>query len=83
MARILTLLPERAGAVQRLLLALVKRQYGGVVPGIAQIVLADMPLAVLTQWLYLYLHERRRSPLTRLQREMVATVVNGLIGGAP
>ncbi len=83
MARILTLLPERAGAVQRLLLALVKRQYGGVVPGIAQIVLADMPLAVLTQWLYGYLHERRRSPLTRLQREMVATVVNGLIGGAP
>ena len=83
MARILTLLPERAGAVQRLLLALVKRQYSGVVPGIAQIVLADMPLAVLTQWLYGYLHERRRSPLTRLQREMVATVVNGLIGGAP
>ncbi len=83
MARILTLLPERAGAMQRLLLALVKRQYGGVVPGIAQIVLADMPLAVLTQWLYGYLHERRRSPLTRLQREMVATVVNGLIGGAP
>jgi hypothetical protein len=83
MARIVTLVPDRARGLQRLLLALVKRQYGGIVPGIAQIVLADLPLALLTGWLYGYLHERRRSPLTRLQREMVATVVNGLIGGAP
>jgi hypothetical protein len=26
---------------------------------------------------------RKSSPLSRLQREMLATVVNGLIGGAP
>jgi len=26
---------------------------------------------------------RKSSPLSRLQREMLATVVNGLVGGAP
>jgi hypothetical protein len=83
MARIITLIPEYARGFRRLLLALAKRQYGGVVPGIVQIALADLRLAFGLQWLYAYLHERRRSPLTRLQREMVATVVNGLIGGAP
>ena len=83
MARIITLIPEHARRFRRLLLALAKRQYGGVVPGIVQIALADLRLAFGMQWLYAYLHERRPSPLTRLQREMVATVVNGLIGGAP
>jgi hypothetical protein len=29
------------------------------------------------------LNEREGSPLTKLQREMTATVVNGLVGGAP
>jgi hypothetical protein len=33
--------------------------------------------------IYRYLHLRRRSPLNRLQREMLATVVNGKVGGAP
>jgi len=37
-----------------------------------QILLADLALAVRTMWLYGYLHERRRSPLLRLQREMIA-----------
>jgi hypothetical protein len=36
-----------------------------------------------TTWLYSYLNERKGSPLSRLQREMVVTVVNGLVGGAP
>ena len=49
-----------------LLLALVKRQDGGVVPGIVQIALADLCLAFGMQWLYAHLHERKRSPLTRL-----------------
>lgn len=83
MARILTASPERARGLRRLLLAAVKRQCGGVVPGMTQILLADLALAVRTLWLYAYLHERKGSPLTRLQREMVATVVNGAIGGAP
>jgi hypothetical protein len=33
--------------------------------------------------LYNHLHMRPSSPLTRVQREMLATVVNGAIGGAP
>jgi hypothetical protein len=33
--------------------------------------------------IYQYLHLRKTSPLSRLQREMMATVVNGLVGGAP
>jgi hypothetical protein len=83
MARILTTSPERARGLRRLLLATEKRQYAGSASGIAQVLLPDLGLAVRALWLYRYLHERRRSPLTRLQREMVATVVNGLIGGAP
>jgi hypothetical protein len=33
--------------------------------------------------LFQHLHMNRRSKLTVTQREMVATLVNGLIGGAP
>jgi hypothetical protein len=43
----------------------------------------DLNIAVPGGWLYNYLHTRKSSPLTRLQREMLATVVNGLVGGAP
>lgn len=73
MARIPTVSPESARGLPRLLMAAVKRQTGGIVPGMMQILLADFALAVRTMWLYGYLHERRRSPLTRLQREMVLT----------
>ncbi len=83
MARILTVSPGTARGLRRLAIWLIRREAGGVVPGLAQIFLADLALAVRAIWLYDYLHERRGSPLTRLQREMVATVVNGLIGGAP
>jgi hypothetical protein len=61
----------------------VKSQYGGVVPGIAQILLADLAIAGPTFQLYHYLTARPDSPFTRLQREMLATVVNGHIGGKP
>jgi hypothetical protein len=43
----------------------------------------DLNIAFPGGWLYNYLHLRKSSPLTRLQREMLATVVNGLVGGAP
>ncbi len=43
----------------------------------------DLNIAVPGGWLYNYLHMRKGSPMSRLQREMLATVVNGLIGGAP
>jgi hypothetical protein len=83
MARILTVRPEQARGWRRMALWWARRSYGGVVPGITQVLLPDVQLAVAVSWLYERLHMRRRSPLSRLQREMVATVVNGLIGGAP
>jgi hypothetical protein len=83
MARILTVTPEAARGPRRLLVSQARREYGGVVPGMFNILLPDLQLAAAVSWLYQHLHLRRRSPLTRLQREMLATVVNGLVGGAP
>jgi uncharacterized peroxidase-related enzyme len=48
-----------------------------------KILAPDLKLAIPISWLYDYLHMRKSSPLSRLQREMLATVVNGLVGGAP
>ena len=83
MARILTTAPERTRGLRKLLVWVNKRQYGGEVPGILKVLLPDLNVAFPTVWLYNYLHMRKSSPLTRLQREMLSTVVNGLIGGAP
>jgi hypothetical protein len=82
-ARILTVDPEGTRGVRKLLFWINKRQYGGVVPGIFKIASYDLNLGAPSGWLYNYLHLRKSSPLTRLQREMLATVVNGLVGGAP
>ena len=82
MARILTIEPERTRGLRKLLFWVNKRQYGGVVPGLAKVLLLDLNVAFPPVWIYNYLHMRKSSPLTRLQREMLATVVNGLIGGA-
>ncbi len=81
--RIKTLEPAEARGVRRLVLALARRRYGGVVPGIFRVALVDLHLGALLDRLYAHLHLRRRSPLSRLQREMLATVVNGKVGGAP
>jgi hypothetical protein len=80
--RIKTVPPERARGLRRLALWLDKRKYGQPL-GITQVLLPDLKLAMPVGRLYRHLHLRRRSPLTRLQREMVATVVNGKVGGAP
>jgi len=82
-ARILTIDPEQTRGLRKLLFRVNKRQYGGVVPGMAKIMFRDLNIAFPGGWLYNYLHMRKGSPLTRLQREMLATVVNGLVGGAP
>lgn len=82
MARIKTVAPERARGVRKLALWLDKRSYGQPL-GITQVVLPDLQLGMAVAWLYRHLHLRKRSPLTRLQREMLATVVNGKVGGAP
>ena len=52
-------------------------------PGIFRVALVDLRLGALLDRLYAHLHLRRRSPLSRVQREMLATVVNGKVGGAP
>ncbi|MBI2002936.1 MAG: hypothetical protein HYY01_06075 [Chloroflexi bacterium] len=83
MARIATVSVDRAEDLQLQLLQKSKSLYGGVLPGIRQILLFDPDLAVPASQMYQHLNLRKDSPLTRLQREMVAAVVNGLIGGAP
>ena len=74
--------PETARGLRRLAFWVAKRRYG-VVPGIARIMLYDLRVGRAADSLYRHLHLRRSSPLTRLQREMLATVVNGKVGGAP
>ena len=82
MAWITTTTPEQARGWRRLVMRLVKHQFG-FVPGLLQILIGDVHLALPVGALYHYLHERKGSPLSPLQREMIATVVNGAIGGAP
>lgn len=76
MARIKTGLP--GAAIRRI----ADRQYG-FVPGITQVLWPDKRVTIGVGILYNHLHLGRRSRMTRLQREMIATVVNGKIGGAP
>lgn len=83
MPNIMTVGPEQVGGLRRLLFRWARRQYGGVVPGIAQVLAVDLRVARAVIALYDHLHLRRSSPLSRLQREMLATVVNGKVGGAP
>ncbi len=83
MAHIKTVIPETASGIKKLMLKIFKKQYGGFLPGIFKIALVDLRVGLPTGKIYKYLHLRKKSPLTRLQREMVATVVNGTIGGAP
>ena len=83
MARILTVPAGEARGLRKLMVAWNRRQYGGVLPGIFEILMPDLQVAGAAGWLYNRLHLRKSSPLSRLQREMLATVVNGLIGGAP
>jgi hypothetical protein len=81
--RIRTVAPEQARGLRRIAIMMAKWRYGGVVPGIFRVALVDLQLGALLDRLYAHLHLRRKSPLSRLQREMLATVVNGKVGGAP
>jgi len=83
MPNLRTVIPEKAKGIRKLFFGLVRRQYGGIVPGIFQVLAVDLKVARPTGAVYKYLHLRKSSPLSRLQREMVATVVNGKVGGAP
>ncbi len=81
-SRILTLAAENATGLRRLIVRFVRWRYG-FFPGLARILLVDLRIGLPAVLLFWQLHLRRSSPLTWLQREMLATVVNGKIGGAP
>ena len=83
MANIKTVVPEMATGIRKLFFGWVRRQYGGVVPGIFQVLAVNLKVARPAGAIYNYLHLRKNAPLSRLQREMLATVVNGKVGGAP
>ena len=83
MPNILTSEPGRVRGIRKLYFRFVRRQYGGVVPGVFQVLAVDLRVGRPAGAVYRHLHLRKSSPLTRLQREMLATVVNGKVGGAP
>jgi len=82
MARIKTVSEEEARGIRKIVLRMTKRQYG-YVPGLARIGLVDLAVGRRLAGIYNHLHLRKSSPLTRLQREMLAVVVNGHVNGAP
>ena len=82
MARIKTVSEVQARGLQRALVWYTKRQYGSL-PGIFKILLPDLGLARHAGAIYNHLQLRGGSPLSRVQREMVAVVVNGHVNGAP
>jgi hypothetical protein len=83
MPNIMTNVPENVKGLRKLFFRWVRGQYGGVVPGVFQVLAVDLRVARPAGSLYNYLHLRKSSSFSRLQREMVATVVNGKVGGAP
>jgi hypothetical protein len=81
--RIKAVSPEDSAGLRKLMVRMARRQMGGMVPGIMRVLMPDFRVMIPVYWLYGHLNLRKRSPLSRLQREMLATVVNGLVGGAP
>jgi hypothetical protein len=78
MARILTVTEETAQEAQRPLVERFKKKVGKLL-GIHQVFLPDPQMATLGGQLYAHLNLRPDSPFTRLQRELLATLVYGLI----
>ena len=83
MTNIMTIVPEQVRGIRKLFFHWVRSQYGGVVPGVFQVLAVDLRVARPAGSLYRHLHLRKSSSVSRLQREMLATVVNGKVGGAP
>ncbi|MFF2448209.1 hypothetical protein ACFVSW_14010 [Neobacillus sp. NPDC058068] len=72
-----------AKGIRKLLLKLFKKQYGGFIPSVMRLLLVDLKIGRPAGNLYKYLNLKKNSPISRMQKEMIATVVNGAIGGAP
>lgn len=83
MPNIMTIVPEHAKGLRKLFFRWVRSQYGGIVPGVFQVLAVDLGVARPTGALYRHMHLGKSSSLSRIQREMLATVVNGKVGGAP
>lgn len=81
MAWIETIDSDEAGGLRKFLARGIERFHGGFLPGIFRILLVDLQLLSASSWLYRHLH-LRDAALTTLQKEMVATVVNGKVNGA-
>ncbi len=81
-SRIKAVDPETVAGPEKAMIDARIAEYG-FVPGIARLLLPDREIATHVGAIYRRLHLRPDSPVTRLQREMIATVVNGLVGGAP
>ncbi len=73
--------PRTVTGQQREIVDHLTAQYG-FLPGISRLLLADPEVFAHVGALYRYLQLRPGSPLGRMEREMLATVVNGLVGGA-
>jgi len=69
-----------SGGLRGILLRFARRRYG-LAPGIMRVFLTDLRFGFLANLLYDRVTGARS--MSALQREMVATVVNGKIGGAP
>ena len=82
MARLLSAEPDKARGLAGLLFRYLRWRQG-FLPGITRLALVDVRIALAMNTIYDRLQLRKDSPITRLQREMLATVVNGAIGGAP
>ena len=79
-AAIFAVSPETGGLRGRILW-MVRRRFG-LAPGIMRVFLTDLYGGLLANLLYSRANYGARS-MSPLQREMVATIVNGKIGGAP
>lgn len=79
-AAIFAVSPDTAG-IRGWFVRMARRRYG-LAPGIMRVLLTDLRVGFLANLLYDRVNSGARS-MNALQREMVATVVNGKIGGAP
>jgi uncharacterized peroxidase-related enzyme len=82
MSRILTVSVETAEGPQKAMLDKVLAEVG-YISGTQRLMLVDPQIGVPGKQLHDYLNLRIDSPFSRVQREMVATVVNGMVGAKP
>jgi hypothetical protein len=83
MSRIKIVDENSAKGIRKFLLKIFKRKYGGFIPSVMRLLMVDLKIGRPAGSLYNYLHLKKNSKISRMQKEMIATVVNGAIGGAP